>query len=353
MATPPLAVPDHRSEPLQRALAALQACSFAALTTHVNADGDGAGCEAAIAAWLASLGKRVRIVNPTPFPDSYGYLIEDPDVIADPGSSAAQQALAEADLIFVLDTGEPKRVGKVAGALTGRTVVVLDHHLPSTPGFSGIVLQDTDACATGELVHDLLCTADLPRPWDTRILHGIYTAVVTDTGSFRFSNATPRAHAIAGDLIAQGVDPERMYRRIFATVPLKRVELLRHALGTLQVDEELPLTWITVERSAMVAYGASADDLEGVVEHARSIEGTEVALLFRETSDGSTKVSFRSAGDVDVNAIAREFGGGGHVKASGALIHEPLPRARGRVLEATRAALRSAGLDFRSPPSRR
>jgi bifunctional oligoribonuclease and PAP phosphatase NrnA len=349
MMTSPLTVPEHRGEPLRAAIAALRDCSTAVLTTHVNADGDGAGCEAAVAAWLGALGKRVRIVNPTPFPDSYRYLIHDADVIADPGTAAAQQALADADLILVLDTGEPKRVGKVAGALSGRTVVVLDHHLPSEPPFNGLVLQDTAACATGELVYDLLSVAELPRPWDARILHGIYTAVVTDTGSFRFSNATPRAHGIAGDLIAQGVDPERMYRRIFATVPLKRVELLRHALGTLQVDTELPLTWITIERAAMDEYGASAEDLEGVVEHARSIEGTEVALLFRETADGSTKVSFRSAGDVDVNAIARQFGGGGHVKASGALIHEKLQRARGRVLEATREALRSAGLDFRPP----
>jgi phosphoesterase RecJ-like protein len=348
-----LQVPAHRVEPLRGIAEALRSCSFALLSTHVNADGDGAGSEAAIVAWLRALGKRVRIVKPTPFPDSYRYLIEDPSIIADQGSAGAAEALANADLVCVVDTGEPKRVGKVAGALRGRTVVVLDHHLPSQPGFSGLVLQDTSACATGELVYDLLTVAGVERPWSRPMVQGVYTAVVTDTGSFRFSNATPRAHAIAGDLIAQGVDPETMYRRIFATVPLRRLELLRHALGSLEVDERLPLTWITVDRSVMDELGTGADDLEGVVEHARSIEGTEVALLFRETSDGSTKVSFRSAGDVDVNAIARQFGGGGHVKASGALIHEPMARARQRVLEATRAALRSQGLDFRATPAAR
>jgi phosphoesterase RecJ-like protein len=344
----PPAIPQHRSEPLRRAVAALRECRYALLTTHVNADGDGAGCEAAIAAWLGQLGKRVRIVNPTPFPGSYRYLIEPGDAIADPGTASAVEALAQADLIVVVDTGEPKRVGKVAGILGGRTVVVLDHHLPSEPGFPGVVLQDPAACATGELVYDLLCSAGLERPWHPRITQGLYTAIVTDTGSFRFSNATPRAHTIAADLIAQGVDPETMYRRIFATVPLRRLELLRHALAALVVDPQYPLTWITVDRAVMDELAAGADDLEGVVEHARSIEGTEVALLFRETADGSTKVSFRSAGDVDVNAIARLFGGGGHVKASGALIHEPLPRVRERILEATRDALRSAGLDYRA-----
>ncbi|MGH7506298.1 MAG: DHH family phosphoesterase, partial [Longimicrobiales bacterium] len=331
---------------------ALRACDHALLTTHVNADGDGVGCEAAVATWLAGVGKRVSIVNPTPFPDSYRYLIERPDQIADPGTPAATEAMAAADLVVVLDTGEPRRVGRVAGALARKTVVVLDHHLPSDQGFGGLVLQDPSASATGELVFDLLVVAELKRPWPRPVVEGVYTAIVTDTGSFRFSNTTPRAHALAGDLIAQGVDPEAMYRRIFATVPLRRIELLRHALARLEVDAQLPLTWITIERGVMERLDTGTDDLEGVVEHARSIEGTEVALLFRETADGSTKVSFRSAGDVDVNAIARRFGGGGHIKASGALLNEPLERGRARVLDATREALRDAGLGSRVPTNR-
>jgi phosphoesterase RecJ-like protein len=102
----------------------------------------------------------------------------------------------------------------------------------------------------------------------------------------------------------------------------------------------------------MKELGASSEDLEGVVDHARSIEGTELAILFRETADGSTKVSLRSAGSLDVNAIARQFGGGGHVKAAGALLAEPIEGARARVLEAARAAMTDAGLTFRTqqPP---
>jgi phosphoesterase RecJ-like protein len=347
-----LDTPHARREPLAAIVATLRDCRHALLTTHVNADGDGAGCQAAVAAWLASEGKRVSIVNPTPFPDSYRYLIDRPEQIANPGGVAAAEAMASADVVVVLDTGEPRRIGRVAAALAGKKVLVIDHHLRSDPGIGGLVLQDTSACATGELVYDLIQTAGLARPWTSPLVHGIYTAVVTDTGSFRFSNTTPRAHAIAGDLIGQGVDPEAMYRRIFATVPLRRIELLRHALATLEVDGELPLTWITIERDVMERLEAGSDDLEGVVEHARSIEGTEVALLFRETADGSTKVSFRSAGDVDVNAIARRFGGGGHVKASGALLNEPLERGRTRVLEATREALRGAGLGLRPESDR-
>jgi phosphoesterase RecJ-like protein len=342
--------------PIRRAAARrivdrIDAAERVVLTTHINADGDGAGSEAAIAHWLSSAGKTVTIVNPTAFPPMFRFLVEDPTVIAAIGSPVADRALAEADLVIVVDTAEPARIGRVAKAIAGKTIVVIDHHVRSDSMLEGVMLQDVTACAAGELVFDLLEAAELPVPWSQSILEGLYTAVVTDTGSFRFSNTTPRAHQVAGALIAQGVDPELMYRRIYATVPLRRVQLLRHALERLEVDPDFPITWITVERGIMEELGTSSEDLEGVVDHARSIEGTELAILFRETTDGSTKISLRSAGALDVNAIAREFGGGGHVKAAGALITDRLDTARPRVLDAARAALRDAGLTFRAPIS--
>jgi phosphoesterase RecJ-like protein len=342
-----LAVPAHRISAL-RDIASLLEAQRVLLTTHVNADGDGTGSQTALAAWLAERGRTVWIANPTPYPDMFRHLVAEAAWIADPGSARAVEAARSAELVVVLDTGEPGRIGRLAEALKGKTVAVIDHHVRSGNVIRGTVLQDESACATGELIYDLLCVLEAPRPWSPWITGGIYTAIVTDTGSFRYSNTTPRAHAIAGDLIQQGVDPEAVYRRIFATVPLKRVQLLRHALDNLEVDPELPITWITIERGVMETLGTTSDDLDGIVEHARSVEGTEVAILFRATSDGSTKVSLRSSGAVNVNAIAREFGGGGHVKASGALVGARLDDVRARVLEATRAAVREAGLTFRS-----
>ncbi len=342
--TATLAVPQHRLEALRSIAKALTEAERVLLTTHVNADGDGTGCETAIAAWLQAKGKTVWIANPTPFPEMYRYLVHDLECVADPGTARAVEAVRSADLVVVVDTGEPSRIGKVADALQHRTVAVLDHHLASDSVIEGITLQDAAACATGELVYDLFSILRLRRPWPAAVTEGIYTAIVTDTGSFRFSNTTPRAHAIAADLIRQGVDPEAVYRRIFASVPLKRVQLLRHALDYLEVDPELPITWISIERGVMERFGTSSDDLENIVEHARSVEGTEVAILFRATSDNGTKVSLRSSGKVNVNAIARQFGGGGHMKASGALVGRPLQIVRAEVLEAARAAVReSAG----------
>jgi phosphoesterase RecJ-like protein len=326
----------------------LRAAKRVALTTHVNADGDGAGCEAALAAWLTRQGKQVVIANPTPFPDLYQHLIEDPGQIVDPGTVRTSRALQESDLLVVVDTSERSRVGKIASALSGRSIIVLDHHLPSEEPIQGLVLQDESACATGELVYDLMGVAGLERPWPLPVARGIYTAVLTDTGSFRFSNTSARAHAVAGDLIDQGVQPEQVYRDVYAAVPLRRLRLLQYALARLEVDPEYPITWIVLERAAMEQAGTSNEDLDGIVEQARTVKGTEVAILFRETSDGSTKISLRSSGNANVNAIARQFGGGGHVKASGALIGSPPAEVVPRVLAATREELRNAGLAFRA-----
>lgn len=336
----PAQVPAHRIEPLQQIIAVLYAANRIALITHVNADGDGAGSEAAVAAWLRATGKQVHITNPTVFPDSYRYLVDD-EVVVDYTDARAARTIREADLVFVLDTGEPKRTGRHMDDVVKRPLAVLDHHPASVPGFQGVVFLDTAACATGELVYDLLQVANYDDVWAPAITEGIYTAITTDTGSFRFSNTTPRAHAIVGDMIRRGVDPELMYRRLYGTVPLRRIQLLRAALENLEVDAELPISWLSVTRAAMQESAATSEDLDGLVEYARSIEGTELAILFRETNDGATKISFRSNGRIDVNALARQFGGGGHVKAAGALIGEPMESARARALEAARAALRS------------
>lgn len=335
-------VPENRIAPLKRLADTLLASERVVLITHVNADGDGTGSEAAVAGWLRHSGKTVHIVNPTTFPPLFRWLVDDPLVI-DYTDARAVQTIRAADIVFVLDTGEPKRIGRHADLVATRPVIVLDHHpLPSTGGFKGDVVVDTVACATGELVYDLLNVAGYDGDWPEQIREGIYTAIITDTGSFRFSNTTPRAHAIAGEMIGRGVDPELMYRRLFGTVPMRRMTLLRAALDNLEADAELPLTWIAISRADMNASRASSDDLEGMIEYARSIEGTELAILFRETNDGGTKISFRSNGELDVNALARQFGGGGHVKASGALVAGTLEDAMPRVLEAARIALKQS-----------
>jgi bifunctional oligoribonuclease and PAP phosphatase NrnA len=337
-----LAVPAHRRDALAELKTVLDGAGVVVLTTHVNADGDGAGSEAALAGWLLAQGKRVALANPTGYPDRFAYLLPGGVEVLDPGP-AQDERVRSADLVLVVDTGEPRRIGRVAKHLPAGRVAVLDHHPPAAGGIEGPGIRDATACATGELVYDLFALYAGPD-WSEPMIEGVYAAIETDTGSFRYSNTTPRTHALAADLLRRGVDPEQVYRRLHATMPLEWIQMLRLTLDTLETDPRLPITWITVPREVTKEMGATADDLDGMAEYARNVEGTEVAVTFRETPDGATKISFRSNGATDVNAIARRFGGGGHVKAAGALLGGPMEANRPRVLDAVREALTAAGL---------
>jgi bifunctional oligoribonuclease and PAP phosphatase NrnA len=331
-----LEVPPPRAEALRPVLARLRAARRVVLTTHVNADGDGSGSEAAVAAWLEARGGHATIVNPTPFPGTLRFLLHRDDVVAELGSREATEALQSADLVLVLDTSEPNRIAPLVPHIDPERTVVVDHHPPGPTVVGTLSVQDTAAAATGELIFDLLRLAD--DEWPAQVALGIYVAIVSDTGSFRFSNTTPRTHAIAADLLRRGVDPELVFERLFGTFPLRRVALLREALASLQVEPGL--SWMVVPHTVTERLGATSEDFEGLIDHARSIEGTRIALLFRETDAGETKVSLRSSGQADVNRVARAFGGGGHVKAAGASVAAAPEEAVPAVLAKAREALR-------------
>jgi phosphoesterase RecJ-like protein len=310
-----------------------------ALSTHLNADGDGCGSETALARLLAARGLSPRIVNPTPWPEMFDFLLGD-DV--DDQTSLGAKALRDVDVLVVLDISDVKRLGALTDAVRALSMpkLVIDHHIASDEPAGSIVVSDTTACATAELVYDVAQVFG----WKLTpaIARSLYTGMLTDTGGFRFSNTTPRCLAVAAQLLACGVDPEDMYTRIYASAPAGRVRLMADVLGTLQVDDSLGLSWLTMGADALETHGVRSEDLDGIVEHARSIAGTRMALFFRDLGHGKVKVSFRSTGDTDVNAFARQFGGGGHAKAAGALIAGGLGEVRDKVVEAARVALRGA-----------
>jgi len=331
-----LAIPPQREAAIRALAARLVPGQHAVLSTHINADGDGCGSQVALARLLAQLGLRCTIVNPTPWPEMFRFLLGD-DVVE--ASARGGAALATADVLVVLDISDVKRLGPLGDAARALTVpkLVIDHHIATDDPAGETVVSDTSACATGELVFDLMGLLGLALT--TPIATGLYVALLTDTGGFRFSNTSPRCHAIAGQLLAAGIDPEEMYRRVYASVPLGKLHLLREALESLEVDPALGLSWISVAAGATERHGVRGEDLDGIVEHPRSIAGTRLALFFRDLGHGKVKVSFRSTGGVDVNALARQFGGGGHAKASGALIAGDLASVRETVVEAARQYL--------------
>jgi len=313
----------------------------------VNADGDGTGCEVALRAWLEERGIRAWIVNPTPYPRQYRFLLDQPEAVLDAASDEAKRRCREADLAVVVDTGEVSRLGRIKPLLDGVDRIVIDHHPPGERPITGTLLVDPEASAAGELVFELVEEAG--GPWLPAVVDGLYVAILTDTGSFRFSNATPRAHRVAAELIERGAAPEELHRKVYGAHPLRALRLLEASLGTLEVDPSGRVAWMRVPRDAFDRLGATSEDLEGLVDYPRSVEGVEVGVLFRRTTSGETKVSLRSNGDVDVNRVARRFGGGGHAKAAGALLDRPVADAIDLVVEATLEAAGGAGGDRGGP----
>ena len=305
-----------------------------ALTTHVNADGDGVGSEVALWHLLQARGLRPVIANATGIPDRFDFLVPSG---AD-GSDRAGREIARADVIVVLDISDLGRIGDLAGAVRDRQVpvVCIDHHVSPGTLPAGPRLVAPEATATAELVFDLATALEWEVTADAA--RALYVGVLTDTGGFRFSNTTARALRVAAALLERGVDPESIYESVYASAPEGRVRLLGDVLQTLVV-EPLGLAWVTVPPGALERHGATADDLDGIVEHARSIAGIRLALLFRQIANGRTKVSFRSMGSVDAAALAQTFGGGGHHKAAGASLEGPIADVQARVLAAARKSL--------------
>lgn len=334
------AVPSYRRDAVKQAAEALVRARQVLLTTHLHADGDGAGCEAALMAWLLARGAKGWIVNPTPFPDTYRFLLPEGVCLLDAGGAQAHEVASQVDLCVVLDTGEFPRIGRVGALLEGKKTLVVDHHPPGDRPIPGLSVRDPAACATGELLFDILRASE--GDWPPQVSEGLYTAILTDTGSFRFSNATPAAHRIAAELLEGGVRGQELARRVYGSHPLRRMRLLHAALGELEVDPAGLVAWMTVPTAAYQVLNATPEDVEGLANYPREVEGVEMGILFRETARGQTKVSFRSNGRVDVNALARRFGGGGHEAASGAVVDGPLDVVRRRVVAAAVVAARSA-----------
>lgn len=331
-----LAIPPARAAAARELAAVFTPGRHVVLTTHVNADGDGIGSEVGLWHLLKARGVTATIANPTLIPERFHFLLPD-------GADRSERAVKEierADLIVVLDIGDLGRVGDLGHRVTARAVpvVCIDHHVSPGSLPPGPRLIDPAATATAELVHDL--AVSLGWPIEPACARALYVGILTDTGGFRFSNTTPRALRVAGALLEVGVDPESIYEQVYASAPEGRIRLLAEVLQTLVVEPQ-GMAWVTVPPGALERHGADADDLDGIVEFARSIAGTRLALLFRQLANGRVKVSLRSRGAVDVAALAQRFGGGGHVKAAGASLEGAMGEVQATVLAAAREYLKN------------
>jgi len=303
-----LPLSHHKTEAAKAIADLLMPGQRVCLTTHVNPDGDGLGSEVGLLHLLEAQGITAVVTNPSPTPPRFDFLFEDL-----PGADKSREAIKElrrADVIVVLDIADLGRLGMLGDTVRDRgvPVVCIDHHVSPGELPPGPRYVDPSAAATGELVFEIGRVNEWPLTREAA--RALYVAIMTDTGSFRFSNTHPRTLRIAADLLETGIDPESIYLDVYANAPEGRPRLLADTLQTLVVEPDCGLAWVTVPPGAIEQYGLTPDDLEGIVEHPRSIAGMRLAMLFREISQGRIKVSLRSVGDVNVAEFAHQFGGG-------------------------------------------
>ncbi|NLC46140.1 MAG: bifunctional oligoribonuclease/PAP phosphatase NrnA [Firmicutes bacterium] len=299
------------------------------LLSHHNPDGDTLGSMLALWHHL-SPGRKVRMACSDPVPELYRFLPGWEEVLTNEEALAKKETY---DLAVAVDASDLGRLGPGGGELIARAQVVvsIDHHATGEP-FGNPAWIDPDAAATGELVWALLrdCLTE-------EIATALYTAIITDCGSFRYANTTAQTLTIAGKLVEAGADPHLIATRVFETRSFASLKLLERALGTLEVDGTGQLGWMELTEEMFQATGATQEAGEGFVNYVRMIEGVRLAILFRENS-GKVRVSLRSL-DVDVGKLAATFGGGGHVRAAGCELAMPLADAKEQVLARAREFL--------------
>ena len=292
------------------------------VVSHESPDGDALGSTLALANALREMGKDVVALNCDGIPAAFDFL---------PGAETVVRSLENEvpfDVGFVLDAGELRRAGPRVRDLC-RVLVNIDHH-PYSEEFGEIHYVDEGASATGALIYRILTAKCHPISLDVAAC--IYTAVLSDTGSFRYSNANPEAFRIAAEMVECGIDPWEIASGLYESQAETRLRLLALALATLTVSASGQIASVSVTETMMRQAGAGPEHTDGFVNYPRSIRGVEVGLFFREVASGQFKVGFRSKGRIDVGALARAFGGGGHHNAAGALVHGSLEDVRDIVL---------------------
>jgi phosphoesterase RecJ-like protein len=289
------------------------------VTSHEGPDGDAVGSSLALAGYLTELGKDVTIHFIDPVPEIYKFL---------PLAEKVSNMLPDKhyDVCFVLDVGEFRRaVNEIVNCKSIGMFVNIDHH--KTKDHFGIINYiDPKAAATGVLIYRIIKDAGREISCNTAL--SIYSAIITDTGSFRYSNADPEAFSIAGEMVEKGVNPWNIAEHLYESQPKERLLLLARALATLDSSKCGKIGSLAVTLDMYEKTGASAELTDGFVNYPRSVRGVEVAIFFRELEAGYFKAGFRSKGKIDVSLIAAMFGGGGHQNAAGCEIKGSLAEVR-------------------------
>ncbi|MFH1613441.1 MAG: bifunctional oligoribonuclease/PAP phosphatase NrnA [bacterium] len=291
------------------------------ITSHIDPDGDSIGSQIALFLFLKKMGKKVSIINESSIPDVYKFL---------PNSNmiALENKKENFEVAIVLDCGDFDRAGKIKEICKKTKYIInIDHHITNN-NFGNINYVDGKSSSCGEQIYKIIEMADKSL-LDKEISICLYTAIMTDTGSFKYNNTSLLTHKIAIELMKYEIDPYDIYKKAYYDKSLLSLKLLSKALVSLKVDKSGKIAWIVLPYEICKNY--SLEDTEGIIEIPRSIKNIEMVIFFKEWQKDKVKITFRSNENIDVSKIAKFFNGGGHFQASGCMIFDTLKNAKKQV----------------------
>lgn len=306
------------------------------VASHIQPDGDAAGSTFAVAWMLSALGKRFTLINEGAMPDKYRYMAAGQHSIVN-YEAAPDLSLTTYQHVISVDCADYSRLGRVHKLFAdGAGILNIDHHA-TNDRFGSVNLVVEHAAATVEVLYDLAVHLNIALSHELNVC--IYSGLLTDTGGFRYANTSAKVMTIAAEMLKLGVKGHELAEHLLEKLTYPQISILKTSLNTLSFAYDNRVGWLSVSLQDLAGSGASSDDLDGLVNYPRNVEGVEVGLLFKEKADGVVKVSLRSGGKVDVARIAKSFGGGGHVRAAGCAINGTLEEAVQQVVKEVGLAL--------------
>ena len=298
------------------------------ITAHVRLDGDALGSELALYLMLKELGKDVVVYNQDRTPERYRFLPAAQNVVH------SLNNIEQYDIGIILDCSDLTRVGEEAENIRSiNRLINIDHHI-SNNGFCSLKMLDAHAGSTGELIFRLMKEMDFKMSKD--IATNLYAAIITDTGSFRYSSTTNETFYAAGNLVENGADPQWIAENVYENDSPVRLKLLAKALETLSLDMESKVGSLVVTQKNLQETGAAWEHTEGFVDIPRTVRGIEVSVLYTQRGDNHFKLSLRSKAKVNVEKVAKKFGGGGHIHAASCWLKGDIETIKSQIIEAVR-----------------
>ncbi len=325
---------DHRTAKIRKIISAIRENSTFLVATHVRPDGDAIGALLGMRNILTRLGKKAEAFSHDSFPPEFEFLPGTGNLARLPAAQAAY------DAAVLVDCGDFERAGSgLLEFIRDRVPVVIniDHHQSSSP-FGTVYWVDTGASSTCEMLFDLCMHLSLVPDPDLAAL--LYTGILTDTGCFRFSNTNRRVLEIASILVESGADPAYLAEQIYDSASPEKLSLLTLVLETMEFHAGSRVATAVLTQNMLARTSTAYSDSEGFINHLRSVKTVDVAILFREGSEGQVHVSLRSKNGIDVAGFARRYGGGGHLQAAACRIAGELSAVRSRI---TREAISYIG----------